>query len=180
MMNIILDTSSILFHDPSINHVSIRYRLSTQAADKLTCFQSLINSGIPSIAFLLTSSFAGILLSHLCPFTFCPSPVPLTLRPFSNILASLKAEDLRLGGNRGSTPCFWASLTRSACRRREYCGARQRLVSGLRQGRNGLGGSSSVDATEDDGVSGGGVEVDSIIGELGSEEEALDVVGIGD
>lgn len=39
-----------------------------------------------------------------------------------------------------------------------------------------MGRSSSFDATDDDGVSGGGVEVDSIIGALGSEEEVLDAV----
>ncbi len=46
----------------------------------------------------------------------------------------------------------------------------------MRQGRNGLGGSSSVVAIEDDGVSGGGKEVDSTIGAIASEEEVLDVV----
>lgn len=126
------------------------------------------------MAFLLFSSFAGICLSHLCPFTFCPSPVPLTLRPTSNNLASLKTEDLRLGGSRGSTPYFRASFTRSACRRKEYCGARQRFVSGLRQGRKGLGGGSSVDGLVDNGVSGGGVEVDSVIEALGSEAEVFE------
>jgi hypothetical protein len=119
--------------------VSMQTPFHSRSNIKLTCFHVLTISGIPSIAFLLFSSFAGILLSQICPFTFCPSPVPLTLKPCSNNLASLKAVDLRLGGNRGSTPCFLASLTRSACRRREYFGARQRLVSGLRQGRKGLG-----------------------------------------
>jgi hypothetical protein len=149
---------------------------------KLTCFHNLIISGIPSIAFLLASSFAGICLSHLCPFTFWPSPVPLTRRPFSNDLASLNAEDFRLAGNKDSTPCFWASFTRSACRRNEKCGACQRLVSGLRQGRNGLGGWSSSNDNEDGGVSIGGVDVGSIIDPLGSEVdvvEVVDIVGMG-
>jgi hypothetical protein len=119
--------------------ISMQTPSHSRSTIELTCFHNLTSAGIPSIAFLLFSSFAGICLSHLCPFTFCPSPVPLTLKPSSNNLASLKADDLRLGGKRGSTPCFWASLTRSACRRREYFGARQRLVSGLRQGRKGLG-----------------------------------------
>lgn len=46
-----------------------------------------------------------------------------------------------------------------------------------------MGGSASVGAIEDNGVSGGGVEVDSSIGALGSEEgvlDVVDVVGIGD
>jgi len=49
-------------------------------------------------------------------------------------------------------------------------------VSGLRQGRKGLGGSSSVDGIEEDGVSGGGVDADSVIGAFGSEAEVVEAV----
>jgi hypothetical protein len=88
----------------------------------------------------------------------------------------LKTDDLRLGGSNGSTSCFCASLTRSACRRSEICGARQRPVSGFRQGRKGFGGRSSAGLMEVNGFSGGGVEVASTVGAFGFEVDGLEVV----
>lgn len=127
----------------------------------LTCFHSLIISGISSIAFLLFSSVAFIVRSHLWPFTFCPSPVPFTLRPFSNIRCSLNSVDFLPGGSRASTPCFFASLTSSACLRSPMTAPRHRPVSGFFHGRKGLGG--AIDARVDGVV---------VIGSIGGSEGA--------
>lgn len=106
----------------------------------LTCFQSLTSSGISSMAFLRFSRVAFIVLSHLWPLTFWPSPVPLTLSPFSSTRCSLTSVDFLPGGSKASIPCCLASFTRSACLRRPIAAPFHRPVSGFRHGRNGFGG----------------------------------------
>lgn len=68
---------------------------------------SRMSSGIFSIALILFCNVTPILLSHLWPLTFSPSPVPLTpapAAPLSSKRACLKALDFREGGRSGSTP----------------------------------------------------------------------------
>src|SRR5216110_347230 len=70
---------------------------------------------IDKIAYLVL-----IVLSQPLPLTFCPIPVPLTRNPFSILRRNLSSVPLTVNGRNPSTPCFRASLTRSACLRSEY------------------------------------------------------------
>ena len=70
--------------------------------------------------------------------TFWPTPVPLTLLPFSSALNSLYSLLLILGGSNSSTPQFSAILYSSACRLSPMAGPRHRFVKGFCQGAKGL------------------------------------------
>ena len=85
----------------------------------ITCFQHCIILGMFNIAFFLFSSLPFMVRSQSFPFTFCPTPVPLTRKPCSSLLCIRNSVPLVVNGRSSSTPCFLASLTRSACLRNE-------------------------------------------------------------
>ena len=101
-------------------------------------FHCLMSAGMPSMAFLLSSSFPLSVRSHSLPLTFFPIPVPCTRRPFSMRFCSLTSGCLGLRGINGSTLCCEASLKRSACLRKEYRGPCQLPVRGFLNARNGF------------------------------------------
>ena len=80
-------------------------------------FHCLIISPIPSIAFLLSSNLPFNVLSHNLPLTFCPTPVPFTLNPFSILFRSISDGSFGDHGSKGSTLCWSASFMSSAWRR---------------------------------------------------------------
>ena len=82
------------------------------------CFHSWIKAGMFSIACRLISRRPLSVRSQSFPLTFCPSPVPLTCSPLSTLLRSFSPGFLMVQGSRSTTPCWEASLTKSACFRR--------------------------------------------------------------
>jgi len=133
------------------------------------CFQVCIICGISNIAFLLFSNLPFMDLSHSFPFTFCPTPVPLTLNPFSSRLLCFSTVPFTVKGSNSSTPCWRASFTSSACLRRLNTGSCHLPVTGCFCALKGF---------DRSGLFGIGDAL-SIVGSLGSVEEVFEAKSTG-
>jgi hypothetical protein len=112
------------------------------------------------------------------PFTLCPTPVPLTLNPFSALLRSLSSVPFTVWGNKSSTPYCLASFTNSACLRNENTGSCHLPVTGCFCALKGEGTSNPSWPTEiwsaDEAVDSESDVFDSGAVEVGAVEDALD------